>query len=485
MDYYIGIDIGTTSTKAVAFSPTGQVLAQQSIGYPIIHPQENRSEQQPDKILEAVIDCLSGIAAQLVQHNPVLISFSAAMHSLLLMDEAGNPLTDCIIWADNRAGELAGNLRETEQGKSFYHSTGVPIHAMSPLCKLRWFKENEPSLFYNTKKIIGIKEFIFHRLFDKYIVDTAIASATGLLNSELLQWEESILTYTGVEKKQLSQIVPTTHIEYLQPGKANNLTVRLNAFQQTAFVIGSSDGALANLGSGATVKGSMAITIGTSSAARVVTEQPVTDKNMRTFCYHLSGKQYIIGGASNNGAVVLQWLKEKILQNAGTYQAFISMAETISPGSDELLLLPYILGERAPHWNANARGVFWGLHISHTTAHLVRAAMEAVVYNMYAVGKILMEQKTVNIIYANGGFTESSLWIQMLADMFNLPVLVPAMEESSALGAVMIGMQALDTPTTFNLPKEKCFQPDFANHEIYLRQCTKMERLYELVKNEF
>jgi gluconokinase len=186
MDYYIGIDIGTTSTKAVAFSPTGQVLAQQSIGYPIIHPQENRSEQQPDKILEAVIDCLSGIAAQLVQHNPVLISFSAAMHSLLLMDEAGNPLTDCIIWADNRAGELAGNLRETEQGKSFYHSTGVPIHAMSPLCKLRWFKENEPSLFYNTKKIIGIKEFIFHRLFDKYIVDTAIASATGLLNSELL-----------------------------------------------------------------------------------------------------------------------------------------------------------------------------------------------------------------------------------------------------------------------------------------------------------
>jgi gluconokinase len=161
------------------------------------------------------------------------------------------------------------------------------------------------------------------------------------------------------------------------------------------------------------------------------------------------------------------------------------MAETISPGSDELLLLPYILGERAPHWNANARGVFWGLHISHTTAHLVRAAMEAVVYNMYAVGKILMEQKTVNIIYANGGFTESSLWIQMLADMFNLPVLVPAMEESSALGAVMIGMQALDTPTTFNLPKEKCFQPDFANHEIYLRQCTKMERLYELVKNEF
>lgn len=481
MDYYIGIDIGTTSTKAVAFSTNGKVLAQQSIGYPITHPQENRSEQNPNEILEALINCLSNIAKFLPQDNPVLISFSAAMHSLILMDKNDNPLTNCIIWADNRASELAVKLKETATGKSFYYTSGVPIHAMSPFCKLCWFKENENLLFSNTAKFIGIKEYVFLRLFGKYIIDTSIASATGLLNTNLLQWDENILSYAGIDTKKLSVIVPTTNLEYLPP----NSTSSLSAFQQTAFVIGSSDGALANLGSGATVEGSMAITIGTSSAVRVVTKQPVTDNNIRTFCYHLSGKQYIIGGASNNGAIVLQWLKEKILQNNSPYKQFISTAETITPGSDGLLLLPYILGERAPLWNSNARGAFWNLSIEHTAAHLVRAALEAIVYNTFCIGKILMEKTTVNIIYANGGFADSAFWVQLLADMFNLPVIVPAMEESSAFGAVIIGLQALEIPATFDLPEGKKYYPNASNHAIYLRQCNKMERLYELVKGEF
>ncbi|MBC7508888.1 MAG: gluconokinase [Ferruginibacter sp.] len=485
MDYYIGIDIGTTSTKAVAFSATGRALAQQLIAYPLLHPQQNRSEQHPDKILEAVIDCLSTIAAQLPGYNPVLISFSAAMHSLLLMDEKNNPLTNCIIWADNRASELAVQLKQTPAGKNFYHTTGVPIHAMSPFCKVCWFNENEPALFGRVAKFIGIKEFIFYRLFEKYIVDTAIASATGLLNIRLLQWEENILAFAGIDTKQLSAIVPVTHTEMLRPNMQKNLLARLAAFKQTVFVIGSSDGALANLGSGATVQGSMAVTIGTSSAVRVVTKLPQTDREMRTFCYHLAGEQYITGGASNNGAIVLQWLKENVLQNNNSYDAFISMAEAIAPGSDGLLLLPYILGERAPLWNSHARGVYWGLSIEHTHAHIIRATLEAIVYNTYNIGKILMEKTTVDTIYANGGFADNKFWVQLLADMFNLPVIVPAMEETSAFGAVMIALQALKIPPAFEIEAGKKYYPNAANHKIYVRQCNKMQRLYELVKVEF
>ena len=485
MDYFIGIDIGTTSTKAMAFTASGQVLAKQSSGYPILHPQENQSEQNPEEILEAVVYCLTDLAVQLPQHTPLFISFSAAMHSLILMDENDQPLTRCIIWADNRAGELAIALRQTEEGKNYYHTTGVPIHAMSPLCKLLWFKNEEPALLKRAAKFIGIKEFVFQRMFGKYIVDTAIASATGLLNTVQLQWEEAILHIAGIDKKQLSAIVPVTHIEYLPASGTTNLTERLHAFTRTPFVIGSSDGALANLGSGATAKDSMAITIGTSSAARVITTQPKTDKNMRTFCYHLGGKQYIIGGASSNGAIVIQWLKEKLLQDKTAYREFMCMAETVAAGSDDLLLLPYILGERAPLWNPNARGVYFGLDIKHTTAHLVRAAMESVIYNVYTIGKVLMEQSGVQTIYASGGFTESNLWVQMLADIFNLQVIVSAAEESAALGAVIIGIDALKLPPTINLSTENIFTPDAANHEIYKKQCAKVERLYELVKNEF
>ncbi|CAN5527150.1 gluconokinase [soil metagenome] len=485
MDYFIGIDIGTTSTKAVAFSSTGAVLAKQSCGYAIQHPQENQSEQNPQEILDAVIYCLAGVATQLPDDVPVLISFSAAMHSLILMDGDDQPLTNCIIWADNRAGELAVALKQTPQGEKYYHSTGVPIHAMSPFCKMAWFKKNEPMLFGQCAQFIGIKEFVFHRLFGKYIVDTAIASATGLLDSVTLQWEENILTDLGIEKSHLSNIVACTHFEYLPAQSELNSAEKLKAFKQTAFIIGSSDGALANLGSGATAKGSMAVTIGTSSAARVVTDQPITDKNMRTFCYHLNGEQYIIGGASSNGAIVIQWLKEKLLKDTTAYNEFINLATSVAPGSDELLLLPYILGERAPLWNPDAKGVYFGLDIKHTTAHLVRAALESVVYNVYSIGKILMEKSTVTTIYANGGFSESPLWVQMLADIFNLPVHVIAVEECSALGAVMIGMQALKLPYTMEIATGKIYQPDETNHEIYQRQCAKIARLYELVKGEF
>ncbi|MDB5275817.1 MAG: carbohydrate kinase [Ferruginibacter sp.] len=485
MDYFIGIDIGTTSTKAVAFSSTGVVLAKQSSGYPILHPQENQSEQNPQEILKAVIQCLTGIAKQLPHDVAVLISFSAAMHSLILMDVNDQPLTNCIIWADNRAGELAVALKQTPQGEKYYHSTGVPIHAMSPLCKMFWFKKNEPLFFSKCSKFIGIKEFVFHRLFGKYIVDTAIASATGLLNSTELQWEADILADLGIEKNHLSTIVPCPHIEYLRTEIQSNTAEQLKAFKETAFVVGSSDGALANLGSGATAAGSMAVTIGTSSAARVVTSQPITDKSMRTFCYHLNGEQYILGGASSNGAIVIQWLKEQLLKDKTAYDEFINLATNVAAGSDKLLLLPYILGERAPLWNPDARGVYFSLDIKHTTAHLVRAAMESVVYNVYSIGKILMEKSPVTTIYANGGFTESPLWVQMLADTFNLPVNVIAVEECSALGAVMVGMQALALPYTMEIAVGKTYLPDQSNHQIYQRQCAKMERLYELVKAEF
>ena len=265
----------------------------------------------------------------------------------------------------------------------------------------------------------------------------------------------------------------------------NNLSLRLQAFSKTAFVIGSSDGGLANLGTGATNDGILSVTIGTSSAARVVTQQPITDAMMRTFCYHLSGNQYIMGGASNNGAVVLQWIKENILQNKEPYDKFLSMAEGIDAGCNGLVFLPYILGERAPLWNSAARGVYFGLHISHTTAHLVRAAMEAVVYNIYAIGKILMEKNNIKIIYANGGFSDSVFWVQLLSDVFNLPVYVPEMEESSTLGAVMVGMNALGIPFNFNFTQGKNYQPNLLNHIIYTIQAAKMDRIYELVKSEF
>jgi len=484
MNYYIGIDIGTTSTKAVAFSANGEVLAKEAIGYAIQHPQPECSEQDPDEIFEAVINSISKITTTLYNHTPVLVSFSAAMHSILAVDRTGKPLTPCIIWADNRAGDIAEQLRKSSLGNDFYHATGVPVHAMSPLCKLLWMKENNEPVFRQAHKFIGIKEYIFFRLFGKYLVDTAIASATGLLNIHTLEWDENILDYVGLRQQQLSEVTTATHKEFLDEKNKPGVDGLLTKLAGTAFIIGGSDGALANLGSGATDENSMAITIGTSSAVRVVTRSVHTDEQMRTFCYHLAGNSYIIGGASNNGAVVLQWLKDTLLQTSDTHEQLFREASEIEAGCNGLLFVPYILGERAPVWNSGAKAVFFGLDITHTRAHLIRSAMEAVVYCVYSIGKILMENRTITEIHATGGFTQSPLWLQMLSDTFNCTVRVSEAVESSALGAVKIGMAAMGIVNSA-LPKTtQTYTPDKYTHQIYIEQAARMQRIYEILKKE-
>ena len=484
MNYYIGIDIGTTSTKAVAFSDNGDIIAKETIGYSIMHPQANCSEQNPDDIFEAVISSIGKITTTLNHHQPVLISFSAAMHSILAVDEKGTALTNCIIWADNRASEIAEQLRETKMGDLFYHTTGVPIHAMSPLCKLIWLKENRLDIFTSASKFIGIKEYIFLRLFGKYIVDTAIASATGLLNINTLQWDKAILDYAGIGVQKLSTVVDAAHKENLLPGSKYISDKRLQNVIQSAFIIGGSDGGLANLGSGAINKNSMAITIGTSSAVRMVTRDVYTDARMRTFCYHMNNSSYIIGGASNNGAVVLQWLKDTLLQTTETHEQLFAQAEKIEAGCNGLLFIPYILGERAPVWNSNAKGVFFGLDITHTKAHLIRSTMEAVVYSVYSIGKILMEKRTVKEIHATGGFTQSPLWLQVLCDMFNCNILVSGAVESSACGAVIMGMQALGIENKWTPKMAETYEPNTLQHQTYMKQFKKFERNNDLLKKE-
>lgn len=479
MNYYLGIDIGTTSLKAVAFEEQGNVITSFSFAYQMHHPQPDRNEQDPDEIFMAAVKGINRVVQTLAPRTPSFISFSAAMHSLIAVDEKGNLLTQCIIWADNRANVIADKLRASDKGPAFYHLSGVPIHAMSPLCKLLWLKEHEPDIFTNACKFIGIKEYIFYKLFGEYVIDTSIASATGLLNIKTLQWDEEILSYAGINSSRLSQVVSVKHISYYK-----GISQHLSLDQNIPFVIGASDGALSNLGTGAVGGNAMAVTIGTSGAVRIVISAAATDDLMRTFCYHLKDNLYIAGGANNNGAVVLQWLKETLLQTNDSFEQLFEQAAKIEAGCQGLLFLPYILGERAPVWNSNAKGVYFGLSIQHTKAHLIRASLEGVIFSLYSIGKILTEKKQITEIHASGGFAKSALWLQILADVFNIKVLVSAAVESTALGAVMLGAEALAIDPKFAHQTSAVYNPDAKNNEVYLKSFEKFERLYDLLKGE-
>jgi len=457
--YMLGVDIGTTTTKAVLFSEHGKVIQQDSIGYPLYTPDISTAEQNPDEIFQAVLQVITNIMKHHSDKPLLFVSFSSAMHSIIAVDENDIPLTPVITWADNRSEAWALKIKDEWNGLEIYKRTGTPIHPMSPLSKITWLVNEHPEIARKTKKYIGIKEYIFKKFFNQYVVDHSLASAMGMMNLHTLDWDEEALNIAGITRAQLSTLVPTTT---LFKNCHVDLAKQMGIDPQTPFVIGASDGVLSNLGVNAIRKGEIAVTIGTSGAIRTIIDKPKTDVKGRIFCYALTENHWVIGGPVNNGGMVLRWIRDEFASSevetakrlgVDSYEVLTKIAERVRPGADGLLFHPYLSGERAPLWNPNARGSFFGLTLSHKKEHMIRAALEGVIYNLYTVYLALLEymESPVTRIQATGGFSRSVIWRQMMADIFESEVTVPESYESSCLGACILGLYALGKINSFEI----------------------------------
>ena len=468
--FYIGIDIGTTATKAICFDIHGNVIREVSNAYPMYHPKPDWSVQNPQEILQTVINCIAEITKGI---QPEFISFSSAMQSIIAIDKTGKPLTDAILWADNRANAIAEKLKNSEKGKLFYQKTGIPIHPFSPMTKIAWFKEFDSDIFSQTYKFISIKEYVWHHLTNEYYTDTSMASGTGLLNIHTVEWDPEILEFLNLKTNQLSTVCEVTH---QSKGVSDNFL----------YIMGGGDGALANLGTGAMNKGCIALTIGTSGAVRLPIDKPYLDKQMRTQCYHLMGEQYLVLGAVNNGAIILQWLRETLLKTDQSFETLFEEAEKIPAGSNGLLFVPYLLGERAPIWDAAAQGSLLGMQITHTQAHLVRATLEGILFGLFQITEILLEdpeKRKHTKVMASGGFGKSELWLQMVADIFQMTVETSQTIEGSAWGAVLIGMKSIGMDITSENKTGKIFYPNTAYKDVYEAAFAKFKKVYPVLKD--
>lgn len=486
--YIIGTDIGTTSVKSVAFDLNGHEISKSEIAFHIFNPHPAWSEQDPNVIFKAVIGSIKETFHQNKKDGELLaISFSSAMHSLIAVDEKGANLTNSIIWADTRSYEYALNLKNTSMGHDIYLKTGTPIHPMSPLFKLMWMRENIPDIFKKASKFISIKEFVFNKLFDRYVVDHSIASATGLFDIGKFDWYEKSLNSAGITPEKLSLPVSTT---YILRGLNKKYAKYIGVDDKIPFVIGASDGCLANLGMGVMNSKTLAVTIGTSGAVRTTLSNPLKDEKERIFNYILAKGHYISGGSVNNGGIILRWFKDNFSKSY-SYDKMMDEISKVPVGSDNLIFLPYLLGERAPYWNAKSKGVFFGLNINHTKAHLMRSVVEGITYGIYDVGNALEEQiGTSEMIYASGGFAKSASWLQILADVFGKKVAVLQSYESSAFGAFILGMNALglldnleSIENMISISRE--FIPNMRNHEIHMKNVNLYRKLYEDLKSDF
>jgi gluconokinase len=374
-----------------------------------------------------------------------------------------------------------------------YNATGTPIHPMSPLNKITWIKNNDKERFKQAQKFLSIKTYIIQQLTGEYLIDYSLASATGLLNIHTWQWELDALKHAGITAGKLPMLVP---VFYSAAKLRKEYQTSLGIPDNVKIIAGSSDGCLATLGGGIWGEGKATITIEDSGAVRVMGKKVLQDDKQRFFNYLLTEGSYVSGGPTNNAGVVFEWYAKqfgdfkKAFDLEDCMENLIADASKVAAGSAGLIFLPYLQGERAPIWNANAKGVYFGINIKHEQQHFVRATIEGILYAIYSIGKTLEEHRTIKSLCVNGRFASFPFWTQMIADIFNKPVNINKASDSVAVGAFLLGATEIgiyknldEAAQTVALPET--YSPKKQNHNVYMKHYEIFERLGLKLLDEF
>ena len=492
---FMGIDIGTSGVRAAVFDIEGKQLSLAYRESPMLCHETGMGELDPELVYRSFLDVMKECAQApgVDSRNLAAAALSTQLFSILAVDRKGVPITNILTWADIRSLGHAELVKNNFDYRKIYDSTGCRgQHPMYPLSKILWIKETMPDIFKKAFKFVSVKEHILNRLFGKFVIDITDASTTAMFNIHNFSWDEYVLEKViGIDKSRLGQSV---ECNFILQGMRKEYAAETGLDPDLPFAVGSGDGMLANVGCGVFDDTSMSCTIGTSGALRTSVSTPLLDPQHRTWCYCFTKDTWVIGGAINNGGIVLKWLrdefKDQFEKDAGTaglkniYELFSQYAEEINPGSDGLVFLPFLTGERSPGWNANAVGTIHGLRLMHGRKHIVRAAMEAVMFRMFSVFEILHELSgNTKRIIANGGYVKSKIWLKMQADIFGKEIAVAGASEAAVFGAAYLAMfavGAIDSLTTPLLPMRtsEIIVPSQQNHLIYKELYSNFKSLY-------
>jgi xylulokinase len=436
-------DLGTTGNKATLFDLTGAAVATTFVSYGTAYPHANWAEQDPADWWRAVRDSTRELLAtsDVPPGEIAVVSFSGMMNGMLPVDRQGAPVRTAIIWADLRATAEAEFLAGRCGFEAIYRRTGHRPGASYTAAKLLWLQKHEPELYARTHRVLQAKDFAAYKLSGVFATDYSDASATNLFDLERREWAGDLMEAVGLDPDKLPPALPSsTVIGQVTPEAAAETGLRAG----TPVVIGGGDGACATVGAGSVRSGDAYTYIGSSSWIAVTAETPLHDPQMRTFTFaHLDPKLYFPTGAMQCAGGAYDWL-ERLLRGeaeAKLYDQLEAAASTVAPGAEGLLFLPYLIGERSPHWNPLARGAFVGLTMAHGRPEMARAVLEGVALNLKLILDAFQDQGAgIDAMRLIGGGARSALWRQILADVYGLPILRPdLLAEATSLGAAITG----------------------------------------------
>ena len=411
------------------------------------------------------------------------------MHSIFPVDENLKPLAPAMTWADQRAAAKVGSLQQRVDHEALQERTGCPLQPNYFLARLCWWQEENPQIFQSAATFVGIKDFILSKLCSKLVTDLGMASTSGLLNIHSLSWDKQALELAGIDAERLPAVVSPQKVA---GGLSYSVAEQIGLPGGLPVVTGTSDGGLANLGAGAVRPGQSVITVGTSGAVRQIISAPQADRSGRTWCYVLLEDRWFKGGAINNGGLAVQWVRSRFYpqkdEEAG-FKALFDEAADIPPGSQGVFFLPYLTGERSPHWNSSVRGLLHGLNLETGRAQIARAALEGVAFCLADVWQALEEnERSDEPIRLTGSITRDPVWMQILADVMGLEMAPIEVADASALGAAILGLAALGSIANIEALAERMqpttiVKPDRKVHAHYQKLHQKFQALYRKLEN--
>jgi len=450
MPYVIGIDIGTSGTKTVLFDEKGTTIASATVEYPLYQPKNGWAEQNPEDWYNASVSTIRTVLEKSgVDKNDVKgIGLSGQMHGLVMLDENNQVIRPSIIWCDQRTAKECEEITERVGAERLIAITANPALTGFTASKILWVRNNEPENYKKCRHILLPKDYVRLMLTGEYATEVSDASGMQLLDIPARQWSDEILEKLEIDKALLAKVYESPEITGTITEQAAALT---GLAAGTPVVGGAGDNAAAAVGTGVVEDGKAFTTIGTSGVVFAHTSDITIDKKGRvhTFCCAVPGCWHVMGVTQGAG-LSLKWFRDNFCNaeretakymGVDEYYLMDKQAEQVPIGANRLLYLPYLMGERTPHLDPNARGVFFGLSAMHTKRDMLRAVMEGVTYSLRDCVEVCREMGvSVSDMMACGGGGSSPLWRQMLADLYGCSVKTASSKEGPALGVAILAM---------------------------------------------
>ena len=491
--YLIGIDIGTSACKVAIFEKSGSVVAAASGDYPVYYPEEGWAEQNPEEWWSAVCQAVrkviinSGIQAEQIAG----IGIDGQSWSAIAVDKDGTVLTNTPIWMDTRAQGICDRLNQEVGADNIFQVAGNSLQPSYTTAKILWYKENLPEIYGKIYKILQSNSYIAYKLTGAMTQDISQGYGLHCFDMRTGQWDDRMCERLGIPREFLPEICASDHVVGTVTGKAAEES---GLAEGTPVVAGGLDAACGTLGAGVIHPGETQEQGGQAGGMSICIDEYKADPRL-ILGYHVVPGQWLLQGGTTGGGGVMRWFEhefadyERVMakeKGESSLNQLNEIAEKIAPGSDGVVFLPYMSGERSPIWNPHAKGVFYGLDFSKTKGHMVRACMEGVALSLKHNLDVAKEAGAeVEVLRAMGGSANSLLWTQIKSDITGKPVVVPSSDTATTLGAAIlagigVGMyRDYDEAISLTVKETRRHEPDLSNREVYDKSYETYLNLYK------